>query len=72
MIYELDNVYYLKSGNVYEKANIEIKHNYVRNKNVIVISGSNTYQSFSEEDEQKMNIYLFKELEKRILERIDV
>lgn len=72
MIYELDNVYYLKSGNVYEIANIEIKHNYVRNRNVLVINGSNTYQSFSEEDGQKMNIYSFKELEKRILERIDV
>lgn len=72
MIYELNNVYYLKSGSIYEIANIEIKHNYVRNRNVLVISGSNAYQSFSEEDEQKMNIYSFKELEKRILERIDV
>lgn len=72
MIYELDNVYYLKSGNVYEIANIEIKHNYVINRNVLVISGSDNYQSFSEEDEQKMNVYSFKELEKRILERIDV
>lgn len=69
MIYELDNVYYLKSGNVYEIANIEIKHNYVRNRNVLVISGSNTYQSFSEEDGQKMNIYSFKELERIILDK---
>lgn len=72
MIYELNSIYYLKAGNSYEIANIEIKHNYARNRNVLVISGSNTYQSFSEEDEQKMNVYSFKELEKRILERIDV
>ncbi len=72
MIYELNNVYYLKSGSIYEIANIEIKHNYVRNRNVLVISGSDAYQSFSEEDEQKKNSYSFKELEKRILERIDV
>lgn len=71
MIYELDNIYYLKSGNTYEIANIEIKHNYVRNRNVLVISGSDTYQSFSEEDEQKMNIYSFKEFERKILERSD-
>lgn len=72
MIYELNSIYYLKAGNSYEIANIEIKHNYVRNRNVLVISGSDTYQNFSEDDEQKMNIYSFKELEKRILERIDV
>ncbi len=69
MIYELDNVYYLKSGRVYEIANIEIKHNYVRNRNVLVISGSNSYQSFSEDDEEKMNTYSFKELERKILEK---
>lgn len=69
MIYELDNVYYLKSGSIYEIANIEIKHNYVRNRNVLVISGSDAYQSFSEEDEQKMNIYSFKELERIILDK---
>ena len=72
MIYELNNAYYLKSGNNYEIANIEIKYNYVRNRNFLVISGSDTYQNFSEEDEQKMNVYSFKELEKRILEGIDV
>lgn len=72
MIYELNNTYFLKSGNTYEIANIEIKHNYVRNRNVLVISGSDIYQGFSEEEEQKMNIYSFKELEKRILEGIDV
>lgn len=69
MIYELNNTYFLKLGNTYEIANIEIKHNYVRNRNVLVISGSDTYQSFSENDEQKMNIYSFKELEKRILDK---
>lgn len=67
MIYELDNVYYLKTGSVYEIANIEIKHNYVRNRNVLVISGSDSYQNFSEEDEKKMNSYSFKELESKIL-----
>lgn len=67
MIYELDNIYYLKSGSVYEIANIEIKHNYVRNRNVLVISGSDTYQNFSEDDEEKMNTYSFKELESKIL-----
>ena len=69
MIYELDNIYYLKSGNSYEIANIEIKHNYVRNRNVLVISGSDSYQIFSEEDEKKMNSYSFKELERKILEK---
>lgn len=68
MIYELDNIYYLKSGNTYEIANIEIKHNYARNRNVLVISGSDTYQSFSEDDEEKMNTYSFKELERKILD----
>ncbi len=67
MIYELDNVYYLKSGNTYEIANSEIKHNYARNRNVLVISGSDSYQNFSEEDEKKMNSYSFKELESKIL-----
>lgn len=69
MIYELDNIYYLKSGNSYEIANIEIKRNYVRNRNVLVISGSDSYQNFSEDDEQKMNIYSFKELERIILDK---
>lgn len=69
MIYELNNVYYLKSGSIYEIANIEIKHNYIRNRNVLVVSGSDSYQSFSEEDEQKMNIYSFKELERIILDK---
>ncbi len=67
MIYELNGIYYLKAGSVYEIANIEIKHNYVRNRNVLVISGSDSYQSFSEDDEEKMNTYSFKELESKIL-----
>lgn len=67
MIYELNGIYYLKAGNSYEKANIEVKHNYVRNRNVLVVSGSDSYQNFSEDDEEKMNSYSFKELERKIL-----
>ena len=40
MIYEKDNVYYLKSGNGYEIANIEIKYNRIKNKNVLHVVGN--------------------------------
>ena len=43
MIYEKDNVYYLKKGNEYEIATISIKYNRTRKKNVIVVTGSGEY-----------------------------
>ena len=44
MIYEKDNVYYLRKGNEYEIATISIKYNRTRKKNVIVLkNGKNIY-----------------------------
>lgn len=69
MIYELNGVYYLKSGNDYEAANIEFKYNRIKKKNVLVITGSGTFESFSEDEEENMNVYSFKELEKKLCEK---
>ena len=66
MIYELNNVYYLKSGNGYEIANISIKYNRIKKKNVLVITGSGMYENFSEDEEKEMTSYTFKELENKI------
>lgn len=66
MIYELNNVYYLKSGNNYEIANIELKYNRIKKRNVLVITGSGMYENFSEDEEKEMTSYTFKELENKI------
>ncbi len=63
MIYEKDNVYYLKKGEVYEVANIEIKYSRVKKKNVLVITGSGIVEQIDE----PLNEYTFKELEKKVL-----
>lgn len=65
MIYEKDNVYYLRSGNGYEVANIEIKYNRIKKKNVLVVTGSGVYVSNLGE----LKEYNFKELEKELCEK---
>lgn len=64
MIYEKDNIYYLRSGNGYEVANIEIKYNRIKKKNVLVITGSGSYVSNIEDPIKE---YKFKELEKEFI-----
>ena len=64
MIYEKNNVYYLKHGNFYEIANISIKYNRKKKKNVLVITGSDSFISELEEPFQE---YTFKELENLLI-----
>lgn len=63
MIYEKDNVYYLKKGNDYEIANIEIKYNRNKRKNVLVITGSGIIEQL----EEPIVELGFKELEKKLI-----
>ena len=62
MIYEKDNVYYLKKGNDYEIADISIKYNRIKKKNVLVITGSGIIEQL----EDHIKEYTFKELEKEL------
>ena len=62
MIYEKDNVYYLKKGNGYEVADISIKYNRIKKKNVLVITGSGIIEQL----EDPIKEYTFKELEKEL------
>lgn len=62
MIYEKDNVYYLKKGSEYEVANIEIKYNRIKKRNILVITGSGIIEQL--EDPKG---YTFKELEKKLV-----
>lgn len=63
MIYELNGVFYLKSGNDYEVANIEIKYSNLKNKNVLVITGSGILKNI----EGSVIEYDFKKLEEKLL-----
>ena len=63
MIYEKGNVYYLKKGNDYEVANIELKYNRIKKRNVLVITGSGIIKQL----EEPITEYSFKELEEKIL-----
>ncbi len=63
MIYEKDNVYYLKKGDLFEIANIEIKYSRVKKKNILVITGSEIVEQIDE----PLNEISFKELEKKVL-----
>ena len=65
MIYQSNNVYYLKSGDGFEIANIEIKYNSFKKKNVLVVTGSGVYVSNLGE----LKEYSFKELEKKLCEK---
>lgn len=65
MIYEKDNVYYLKKGNDYEIASISIKYNRTRKKNVIVVTGSGEYIN----DLENPIEYSFKELQEKLTVR---
>ena len=65
MIYQLNNVYYLKKANEYEIANLEIKYNSSKKKNVLVVTGTGVYVSSLEEPKE----YSFKELEKKLCEK---
>lgn len=66
MIYEKDNVYYLKKGNEYEIATISIKYNRTRKKNVIVVTGSGEYIN----DLENPIEYSFKELQEKLTSNI--
>lgn len=60
MIYEKDNLYYLKKGNDYELANIDIK---VRGKRkTLVITGTDIFEKIENAKE-----YSYKELEKELI-----
>ena len=63
MIYEKDNVYYLKKGNDYEIANISIKYNRIKKINVLAITGSEIIEQL----EEPINEYTFKELEEKLV-----
>ena len=65
MIYQSNNVYYFKSGDGFEIANIEIKYNSSKKKNVLVVTGSGVYVSNLGE----LKEYNFKELEKKLCEK---
>ena len=65
MIYQSNNVYYLKKANEYEIANLEIKYNSSKKKNVLVVTGSGVYVSNLGE----LKEYNFKELEKELCEK---
>ena len=62
MIYEKDNVYYLKKGNDYEIADISIKYNRIKKRNVLVITGSGIVEKL----EEPIKEYTFKELEQAL------
>ena len=62
MIYEKDNIYYLKKGNDYEVANIEIKYNRIKKRNVLVITGTGILNQL----EEPIKEYTFKELEQAL------
>ena len=62
MIYEKDNVYYLKKGNDYEVADISIKYNRIKKRNVLVITGSGIVEKL----EEPIKEYTFKELEQAL------
>jgi hypothetical protein len=66
MIYEKDNIYYLKKGNAYEIANIFIKYNRIKKRNVIVVTGSGEYINDSENPSK----YSFKELQEKLTSNI--
>ena len=62
MIYEKDNVYYLKKGNGYEVGDISIKYNRIKKKNVLVITGTRIIEQL----EEPIKEYTFKELEQAL------
>ena len=62
MIYEKDNIYYLKKGSDYEVANISIKYNRIKKRNVLVITGSGIIEQL----EDPIKEYTFKELEQEL------
>lgn len=64
MIYQSNNVYYLKKANEYEIANIEIKYNNIKKKNVLVVTGSGRQVSSLEEPVIE---YMFRELEEELI-----
>ena len=66
MIYEKDNIYYLKKGNSYEIANISIKYNRIKKRNVIVVTGSGEYINGLENP----NEYSFKDLQEKLTSNI--
>lgn len=65
MIYESNNIYYLKKGNEYEIAFLSLKYNRRQKRNVLVITGSG---SFVSEIAEPIQEYTFKELSNKLCE----
>ena len=65
MIYESNGLYYLKKGNSYEIANISIKYNRIKKRNVIVVKGSGEYIN----DLENPSEYSFKDLQDKLTEK---
>lgn len=65
MIYKSNNIYYLEHGSLYEIANVEIKYNSLKGKNVLVVTGTGNYVQTLEEPVFE---YTFKELERMLCE----
>ena len=63
MIYESNNIYYLKKGDLYEMATVSIKYSRAKGRNVIVINGEGYYVDKLEEPIKE---YTFKELEDKL------
>lgn len=63
MIYESNNIYYLKKGNEYEVASLSLKYNRRQKRNVLVITGTGDYVSEIAEPIQE---YTFKELSNKL------
>ena len=63
-IYEKDNIYYLASNGMYEIAQITLRYNRMKKKNVLTISGTGNYVSGLTD----YKVYTFKELEKKLCE----
>ena len=65
MIYKSNDLYYLKKGSGYEIANISIRYNRTKKRNVIVVSGTGEYV----DDLENPVEYSFKELQEKLTEK---
>lgn len=65
MIYKSNDLYYLKKGSGYEIANISIRYNRTKKRNVIVVSGTGEYV----DDLENPVEYSFKELQDKLTEK---
>lgn len=65
MIYKSNDLYYLKKGSGYEIANISIRYNRTKKRNVIVVSGTGEYV----DDLENPIEYSFKDLQDKLTEK---